>query len=74
VDEIIEVHLNTLFIGRGVYVCGNTTSSAGLTVTVVKDAGGDYTLEAVARKTCSDVAFMIATEQAETTLRILSVS
>lgn len=24
---------------RGVYVCGNTTSTAGLTVTVVKDAG-----------------------------------
>jgi DNA replicative helicase MCM subunit Mcm2 (Cdc46/Mcm family) len=34
-------------MGRGVYVCGNTTSSAGLTVTVVKDAGGDYSLEAV---------------------------
>mmetsp|Transcript_40410 Transcript_40410/g.92235 ORF Transcript_40410/g.92235 Transcript_40410/m.92235 type:complete len:536 (-) Transcript_40410:110-1717(-) len=32
---------------RGVYVCGNTTSSAGLTVTVVKDAiTGDFALEA----------------------------
>jgi len=32
---------------RGVYVCGNTTSSAGLTVTVVKDAvSGDFMLEA----------------------------
>eukprot|EP00966_Prymnesium_polylepis_P059640 1382925-Prymnesium_polylepis.1 len=32
---------------RGVYVCGNTTSSSGLTVTVVKDAvSGDYGLEA----------------------------
>uniref|UniRef100_A0A7S1NNR3 DNA helicase n=1 Tax=Eutreptiella gymnastica TaxID=73025 RepID=A0A7S1NNR3_9EUGL len=32
---------------RGVYVCGNTTSSSGLTVTVVRDqATGDYALEA----------------------------
>jgi DNA helicase MCM8 len=32
---------------RGVYVCGNTTSSSGLTVTVVKDAAtGDFALEA----------------------------
>ena len=32
---------------RGVYVCGNTSSSSGLTVTVVKDAiTGDYALEA----------------------------
>lgn len=32
---------------RGVYVCGNTTSTTGLTVTLVKDAGtGDYALEA----------------------------
>ena len=32
---------------RGVYVCGNTTSSSGLTVTVVKDAiTGDFALEA----------------------------
>ncbi|KAL1526324.1 hypothetical protein AB1Y20_015038 [Prymnesium parvum] len=32
---------------RGVYVCGNTTSSSGLTVTVVKDAiSGDFALEA----------------------------
>jgi DNA helicase MCM8 len=32
---------------RGVYVCGNTTSTAGLTVTVVKDAAsGDFALEA----------------------------
>ena len=32
---------------RGVYVCGNTTSSSGLTVTVVKDANtGDFALEA----------------------------
>lgn len=33
---------------RGVFVCGNTTSSAGLTVTLHRDAGsgGDYSLEA----------------------------
>lgn len=32
---------------RGVYVCGNTTSTAGLTVSMVKDGGlGDYSLEA----------------------------
>lgn len=31
---------------RGVYVCGNTTSTAGLTVTVVREAGGDFALEA----------------------------
>ncbi|KAA6384926.1 MAG: putative DNA helicase MCM8 [Streblomastix strix] len=30
---------------RGVYVCGNTTTSSGLTVTVVKE-GGDFALEA----------------------------
>ena len=32
---------------RGVYVCGNTTTSAGLTVSIHRDAvTGDYTLEA----------------------------
>jgi DNA helicase MCM8 len=32
---------------RGVYVCGNTATSSGLTVTMVKDGkGGDYALEA----------------------------
>ena len=32
---------------RGVYVCGNATSSSGLTVTVVRDqATGDFALEA----------------------------
>lgn len=32
---------------RGVYVCGNTTSTSGLTVTVVRDSiTGDFTLEA----------------------------
>ncbi|XP_066908859.1 DNA helicase MCM8 [Halyomorpha halys] len=31
---------------RGVYVCGNTTSSSGLTVTLVKESGGDFALEA----------------------------
>ncbi|KAK9510017.1 hypothetical protein O3M35_004892 [Rhynocoris fuscipes] len=31
---------------RGVYVCGNTTSSSGLTVTLTKEQGGDFALEA----------------------------
>jgi DNA helicase MCM8 len=32
---------------RGIYVCGNTTTTAGLTVAVVKDAmTGDYVFEA----------------------------
>jgi len=32
---------------RGVYVCGNTTTTTGLTVTMVRDAGsGDFALEA----------------------------
>eukprot|EP01083_Nonionella_stella_P120737 362060_1 len=32
---------------RGVYVCGNTSSSTGLTVTLVKESGsGDFALEA----------------------------
>lgn len=32
---------------RGVYVCGNTTTSSGLTVTLSRDSGtGDFALEA----------------------------
>lgn len=32
---------------RGVYVCGNTTTMSGLTVTLVKEGGtGEYSLEA----------------------------
>lgn len=31
---------------RGVYVCGNTSSTAGLTVTVVREPTGDFALEA----------------------------
>jgi DNA helicase MCM8 len=31
---------------RGVYVCGNTTTTAGLTVTVVRESSGDFALEA----------------------------
>jgi DNA helicase MCM8 len=32
---------------RGIYVCGNTTSTSGLTVTMVRDgSSGDYSLEA----------------------------
>ena len=43
---------------RGVYVCGNTTSTTGLTVTMVKDQDGEYSLEAGAlvladRGTCA---------------------
>jgi len=33
---------------RGVYVCGNTTTTSGLTVTLSKESGGsgDFALEA----------------------------
>ncbi|KAL0269654.1 UNVERIFIED_CONTAM: hypothetical protein PYX00_007309 [Menopon gallinae] len=31
---------------RGVYVCGNTSTSSGLTVTLNRESGGDYALEA----------------------------
>ncbi|XP_021920496.1 DNA helicase MCM8 isoform X1 [Zootermopsis nevadensis] len=31
---------------RGVYVCGNTSTITGLTVTLTREAGGNYTLEA----------------------------
>lgn len=33
---------------RGVYVCGNTTTTSGLTVTLTKEGGGsgNYALEA----------------------------
>ncbi|KAF4517434.1 hypothetical protein B566_EDAN005043 [Ephemera danica] len=31
---------------RGVYVCGNTSSTAGLTVTLTRESGGDFALEA----------------------------
>jgi DNA helicase MCM8 len=32
---------------RGIYVCGNTTTTSGLTVTMTRDgSGGDYSLEA----------------------------
>jgi DNA helicase MCM8 len=31
---------------RGVYVAGNATTTAGLTVTLHKDSSGDYALEA----------------------------
>ncbi|CAL4067285.1 unnamed protein product, partial [Meganyctiphanes norvegica] len=30
---------------RGVYVCGNTTTKSGLTVTLSREGGGDYALE-----------------------------
>ncbi|KAF5283512.1 hypothetical protein FQA39_LY17327 [Lamprigera yunnana] len=31
---------------RGLYVCGNTSTSSGLTVTMSKESNGDYSLEA----------------------------
>ncbi len=31
---------------RGVFVTGNTTTSSGLTVTLSKESGGDFALEA----------------------------
>ncbi len=31
---------------RGVFVCGNTTTAAGLTVTISRDSGDDFTFEA----------------------------
>ncbi|XP_026285524.1 DNA helicase MCM8 [Frankliniella occidentalis] len=31
---------------RGVYVCGNTSTTSGLTVTLSRESGGDYALEA----------------------------
>ena len=39
------LHAVSAVCPRGVYVCGNTTTTAGLTVTLHKD-GGDYALEA----------------------------
>lgn len=30
----------------GVFVCGNTTTSSGLTVTLAREGSGDYSLEA----------------------------
>ena len=39
-------HINTI-APRGVYVCGNATTKAGLTATLVRDAGsGESNLEA----------------------------
>lgn len=32
--------------GRGVFVCGNTSTSAGLTVTMSRESGSEYSLEA----------------------------
>jgi len=30
----------------GVYVCGNTSTASGLTVTLTRESGGDFALEA----------------------------
>ena len=40
------LHAVSAVCPRGVYVCGNTTTTAGLTVTLHKETGGDYALEA----------------------------
>lgn len=31
---------------KGVYVCGNTSTASGLTVTLSRESGGDFALEA----------------------------
>lgn len=33
---------------RGVFVCGNTANTVGLAVTAVREASGDFSLEAAA--------------------------
>ncbi|BES89408.1 DNA replication licensing factor [Nesidiocoris tenuis] len=40
------LHAAAAVAPRGVYVCGNTTSSCGLTVTLTRESGGDFALEA----------------------------
>ncbi|KAF6215201.1 hypothetical protein GE061_009953 [Apolygus lucorum] len=40
------LHAAAAVAPRGVYVCGNTTSSSGLTVTLCRESGGDFALEA----------------------------
>ena len=48
---------------RGVYVCGNTSTTSGLTVTLAKDgAAGDYALEAGA---------LVLGDQGERTCQVL---
>ncbi len=43
---------------RGVYVCGNTASTSGLTVTIVRDpVSGDFALEAGALVMGDQVCF-----------------
>ena len=50
---------------RGVYVCGNTSTSSGLTVTLSRDgASGDFALEAGAlvlgdQGTCNATGFIL---------------
>ncbi|XP_065348176.1 DNA helicase MCM8 isoform X2 [Cloeon dipterum] len=36
----------TIVAPRGVYVCGNTSTTSGLTVTLTRESGGDFALEA----------------------------
>lgn len=31
---------------RGVYICGNVSTTSGLTVTMTREAGGEFSLEA----------------------------
>jgi DNA helicase MCM8 len=35
-----------LYFAIGVYVCGNTSTASGLTVTLTRESGGDFALEA----------------------------
>ncbi|XP_059471137.1 DNA helicase MCM8 [Neocloeon triangulifer] len=40
------LHAVTSIAPRGVYVCGNTSTTSGLTVTLTRESGGDFALEA----------------------------
>ncbi|RHZ06358.1 hypothetical protein DYB31_010136 [Aphanomyces astaci] len=44
--EVIMLRAVSMITPRGVYVGGNTATTTGLTVTMVKDSSGDYALEA----------------------------
>lgn len=49
---------------RGVYVCGNTTTTSGLTVTLNREGGsGNYSLEAGA---------LVLADQGETIISVLT--
>lgn len=64
---------------RGVYVCGNTSTSSGLTVTMTRETGGDYSLEAGALVLadqgccCIDEFDKMPTQHAVSIFKILSL-